>query len=208
MIARKAGYVRARVDGNLYELSESIPLEKNKKHTIEIVVDRLVVNPEIKGRLADSIETATSLSGGLLTVDVIGGEELTFSQNYSCPEHGVSVEELTPRMFSFNNPFGACPKCTGLGMYMSIDPALIVPDPKLSIRQGAIHASGWNYVDGGTIAQMYYEGLAAHYGFSLDTPFKELPAKAVDVLFYGIKGEKDQDGAEKGIRTRRVHHRF
>ena len=188
--ARKAGYVRARVDGNLYELSESIPLEKNKKHTIEIVVDRLVVNPEIKGRLADSIETATSLSGGLLTVDVIGGEELTFSQNYSCPEHGVSVEELTPRMFSFNNPFGACPKCTGLGMYMSIDPALIVPDPKLSIRQGAIHASGWNYVDGGTIAQMYYEGLAAHYGFSLDTPFKELPAKAVDVLFYGTKGEK------------------
>ncbi len=188
--ARKAGYVRARVDGNLYELSESIPLEKNKKHTIEIVVDRLVVNPEIKGRLADSIETATSLSGGLLTVDIVGGEELTFSQNYSCPEHGVIVEELTPRMFSFNNPFGACPKCTGLGMYMSIDPALIVPDPKLSIRQGAIHASGWNYVDGGTIAQMYYEGLAAHYGFSLDTPFKELPAKAVDVLFYGTKGEK------------------
>ena len=188
--ARKSGYVRVRVDGNLYDLSEAITLEKNKKHTIEIVVDRLVVQPDIKGRLADSIETATSLTGGLLTVDVIGGEELTFSQNYSCPEHGVSVEELSPRMFSFNNPFGACPKCTGLGMYMSMDPDRILTNRKLSIRQGAIHASGWNYVDGGTIAQMYYEGLAAHYHFSLDTPVKDLPKEIVDILLYGTKGEK------------------
>ena len=188
--ARKSGYVRVRVDGNLYDLSEAITLEKNKKHTIEIVVDRLVVQPDIKGRLADSIETATSLTGGLLTVDVVGGEELTFSQNYSCPEHGVSVEELSPRMFSFNNPFGACPKCTGLGMYMSMDPDRILTNRKLSIRQGAIHASGWNYVDGGTIAQMYYEGLAAHYHFSLDTPVKDLPKEIVDILLYGTKGEK------------------
>ena len=188
--ARKAGYVRVRVDGNIYDLSETIGLEKNKKHTIEIVVDRLVIREDIKGRLADSIETATGLSGGILSVDVIGGEELTFSQNYSCPEHGVSIEELSPRMFSFNNPFGACPKCTGLGVFMSMDPDRIIPNHSLSIRGGAITASGWSYAEGGTIAQMYYEGLAAHYGFSLDTPVKDLPKKIVDILLYGTKGEK------------------
>ncbi len=188
--ARKSGYVRARVDGIVYDLSEPIKLEKNKKHTIEIVIDRLVISEEIRSRLADSIETATALSGGLLTVDVIDGEEMTFSQNYSCPEHGVSIEELSPRMFSFNNPFGACPKCTGLGIFMSIDPDLIVSNKNLSIREGGIRASGWSYLDGGTIAQMYYEGLAEHYGFSLDTPIKNLPKKVMDVIFYGSKGEK------------------
>ena len=190
--ARTAGYARARIDGEMHDLLEPVTLDKNKKHTIEIVVDRLVVRPDMLRRLSDSVETATEQSGGLLTVDVIGGEELTFSRNYACPEHGISVEELSPRMFSFNNPFGACPKCTGLGIYMSMDPELIVPQPELSIRQGAIQASGWNYKTGGTIAQMYYDGLAAHYGFSLDTPYRELPAAVKDVLLYGTKGEKIQ----------------
>ncbi len=190
--ARTAGYARARIDGEMHDLLEPITLDKNKKHTIEIVVDRLVVRPDMLRRLSDSVETATEQSGGLLTVDVIGGEELTFSRNYACPEHGVSVEELSPRMFSFNNPFGACPKCTGLGIYMSMDPELIVPQPELSIREGAIQASGWNYKTGGTIAQMYYDGLAAHYGFSLDTPYRDLPAAVKDVLLYGTKGEKIQ----------------
>ncbi len=192
--ARKSGYVRARVDGILYDLSEKIPLEKNKKHTIEIIVDRLVIHEDIRGRLADSIETATTLSGGVLTVNVVeregDGRDMTFSQNYSCPEHGVSIDELTPRMFSFNNPYGACPKCTGLGSYMSIDPDLIIANRNLSIREGAIRASGWSYIDGGTIAQMYYEGLAAHYHFSLDTPINQLPKKILDILLYGSKGEK------------------
>ena len=192
--ARKSGYVRARVDGILYDLSEKIPLEKNKKHTIEIIVDRLVIHEDIRGRLADSIETATTLSGGVLTVNVVeregDGRDMTFSQNYSCPEHGVSIDELTPRMFSFNNPYGACPKCTGLGSYMSIDPDLIIANRNLSIREGAIRASGWSYIDGGTIAQMYYEGLAAHYHFSLDTPLNQLPKKILDILLYGSKGEK------------------
>ena len=190
--ARTAGYARARIDGEMHDLLEPITLDKNKKHTIEIVVDRLVVRPDMLRRLSDSVETATEQSGGLLTVDVIGGEELTFSRNYACPEHGVSVEELSPRMFSFNNPFGACPKCTGLGIYMSMDPELIVPQPELSIRKGAIQASGWNYKTGGTIAQMYYDGLAAHYGFSLDTPYRDLPAAVREVLLYGTKGEKIQ----------------
>ncbi len=188
--ARKAGYARARVDGILYDLLETIPLDKNKKHTIEIVVDRLVVRDDIVGRLTDSVETATALSGGLLTVDVIDGEELTFSRNYACPDHGVSVEELSPRMFSFNNPFGACPKCTGLGIYMSMDPERVIVDDTLSIREGAIQASGWSYKEGGTIAKMYYDGLAAHYGFSLDTPVKDLPKEALDVILYGTRGEK------------------
>ena len=190
--ARKSGYVRVRVDGILYDLSEKIPLEKNKKHTIEII--RLVIHEDIRGRLADSIETATTLSGGVLTVNVVeregDGRNMTFSQNYSCPEHGVSIDELTPRMFSFNNPYGACPKCTGLGSYMSIDPDLIIANRNLSIREGAIRASGWSYIDGGTIAQMYYEGLAAHYHFSLDTPINQLPKKILDILLYGSKGEK------------------
>ena len=188
--ARKAGYARARVDGSLYDLLEPIPLDKNKKHTIEIVVDRLVMRPDITGRMSDSVETATELSGGLLTVDVIGGEELTFSRSYACPEHGISVEELSPRMFSFNNPFGACPQCGGLGIHMAMDPDRIITDPTLSIREGAIQASGWNYKTGGTIARMYYDGLAAHYGFSLDTPYKDLPATVQQILLYGTVEEK------------------
>ena len=188
--ARKAGYARARVDGIIYDLIETIPLDKNKKHTIDIVVDRLVVRDDIVGRLTDSVETATALSGGLLTVDVLGEEELTFSRNYACPDHGVSVEELSPRMFSFNNPFGACPKCTGLGIYMSMDPERVIVDDTLSIREGAIQASGWSYKEGGTIAKMYYDGLAAHYGFSLDTPVRDLPKEALDAILYGTRGEK------------------
>ena len=188
--ARKSGYARARVDGILYDLTEKIELDKNKKHTIEIVVDRLVVKEDIRSRLADSVETATNLAEGILTVDVVGGEELNFSRNYACPDHGVSVEELSPRMFSFNNPFGACPKCTGLGIFMSMDPERIVPDTSLSVRQGCFPGSGWNYKDGGTIAKMYFDGLAEHYGFSLDTPFKDLPKVAQDVLLYGTGGEK------------------
>jgi len=188
--ARKSGYARARVDGILYDLMEQIELDKNKKHTIEIIVDRLVVKEDIRSRLADSVETATGLAEGLLTVDVVGGEDLTFSRNYACPDHGVSVEELSPRMFSFNNPFGACPKCTGLGIFMAMDPDRIVPDPALSVRGGCFPGSGWNYKDGGTIAKMYFDGLAQHYGFSLDTPFGELPKDVRDVLLYGTKGEK------------------
>ena len=190
--ARKGGFVRVRADGILYDLSEKIKLEKNKKHTIEIVVDRLVIRPDIRSRLADSLETASSLAGGLTIVNVMkpeGEEDILFSQNYACPEHGISVEELSPRIFSFNNPFGACPKCTGLGVFMKIDPDLIIPDKKLSINKGGLKASGWA-MEGSTIAAMYMKGLAKHYGFSLDTPIGELPPEIVDILLYGSKGEK------------------
>ncbi|MCI9552791.1 MAG: excinuclease ABC subunit UvrA, partial [Acutalibacter sp.] len=187
--ARRGGFVRARVDGILYDLNEPISLNKNQKHNIEIVVDRLVVKADIRSRLADSIEVASGLTGGLVVVNVIDGEDITFSQNYACPEHGVSVDELTPRMFSFNNPFGACKKCTGLGVFMRIDPANIIPDKKLSIRKGGLKASGWA-MEGSTIATMYMEGLAKHYHFSLDTPIGELPPEIVDILLYGTKGEK------------------
>ena len=187
--ARRSGFVRARVDGELVDLADEIKLDKQKKHTIEIVVDRLVVRPDVRGRLSDSVETAVGLADGLLTVDVVGGEELKFSQNYACPEHGVSIEELTPRMFSFNNPFGACPTCTGLGMQYAIDPDLVLPDRSLSINEGAIRASGWSVKDG-TIARMYFTGLAAHYGFSLDTPIKALPKKIVDIILYGNGKER------------------
>jgi excinuclease ABC subunit A len=195
--ARRSGYVRARIDGNLYDLTETPALEKNKKHTIEIVVDRLVVNEGIRSRLAGSLETALSLSGSLAVVDVIGGEEIVFSQSFSCPEHDISVEELAPRMFSFNNPYGACPKCTGLGTFLKVDPELIVPNKNLTIRQGAIRASGWYYSDGG-IAQMYYEGLASHYGFSLDVPYKNMSQRAKDILMFGNGGEKISVRRETG----------
>lgn len=188
--AKKDGYVRVRVDGIIYDLSEKIELDKNKKHNIEIVVDRLVVKESIRSRLADSVETATGLSNGILLVDVIDGEEKLYSLDYACPEHGVSIEELEPRMFSFNNPFGACPTCSGLSVFMKPDPNLIVPDKNLSLRQGAIKASGWNNADGGTIAQMYMEGIANKYDFTLDTPFKDIPADGVDAIMYGTKGEK------------------
>ena len=187
--ARRSGFVRARVDGLVYDLNEKIQLEKNRKHTIEIIVDRLVIKPDIRSRLADSIETASGLTGGVVIINVIEGEDITFSQNYACPEHGVSVEGLTPRMFSFNNPFGACKKCTGLGVFMKIDPELIIPDKRLSINKGGLKASGWA-MEGSTIAAMYMKGLAEHYHFSLDTPLGELPEEIIDILLYGTKGEK------------------
>lgn len=187
--ARKAGYVRVRVDGVIYDLAERIALEKNKKHSIEIVVDRLVIQPDMKSRLADSAEIAAGLSGGLVLINVVDGEDMLFSQNYACPEHGGSMEELAPRMFSFNNPFGACPTCTGLGVFMKIDPDLILPDRRLSINQGGLKASGWA-MEGSTIAAMYLQALAKQYKFSLDTPIAELPPEILDILLYGTKGEK------------------
>ena len=186
--ARKSGYVRVRVDGLIYDLSETIKLEKNKKHTIEIVVDRLVIKPEIRSRLSDSIETASSLTGGLTIINVVDGKDITFSQNYACPEHVISIDELTPRMFSFNNPFGACKKCTGLGVFMKVDPDLVIPNKELSVRQGGIKASGWA-MEGSTIASMYFEALAKQYHFSLDTPIKDLPAEIVHLLLYGTPAE-------------------
>ena len=196
--ARKEGYVRVRIDGELRELSEEIKLEKNKKHTVEIVVDRLIIKDGIRRRLADSVETATALSGGLLSVDVVGGEELTFSQNYACPEHGATIDELSPRMFSFNNPFGACPKCTGLGVFKSLDPELIFKDKNLSIREGGIRSNGWDYLGAGSIAQMHFNAVAEHVGFSLDTPIKDLSDEAINTLLYGTGDVKIRMKHHKG----------
>ncbi len=188
--ARKSGFVRVRVDGSIYDLSEEIKIDKNKKHNIEVVVDRLVVQESIKSRLTDSIETATHLSKGLVLCDVIDGEEELFSLEYACPEHGVSIEEMSPRMFSFNNPFGACKRCSGLGTFMEIDENLVIPNRKLSINQGAVKASGWNVADGSSIARMYFEALANEYNFSLDMPVEMLPKEAIDVILHGTKGKK------------------
>ena len=188
--ARRSGFVRVRVDGSIYDLSEEIKMDKNKKHNIEVVVDRLVVSESIRSRLTDSIETATHLSKGLVLCDVIGGEEQLFSLDYACPEHGVSIEEMSPRMFSFNNPYGACKRCSGLGTFMEIDENLIIPNRKLSINQGAIKASGWNVADGSSIAKMYFEALANEYKFSLDMPVEMLSKEALDVIFHGTKGKK------------------
>lgn len=188
--AKKSGYVRARIDGNIYDLSENIKLDKNKKHNIEIIIDRLVIKDGIKSRLADSVELASKLAAGTVLVDIVDGEELIFSQNWACPIHGAGIDELSPRLFSFNNPFGACPKCAGLGFQMKVNPDLVIPNKKLSINQGAINASGWNVTDSSSIATMYFKGLASHYGFSMDTPVEELPHKALDVLLYGTKGER------------------
>ena len=187
--AKKSGYVRVRVDGILYDLSEKIELEKNKKHNIEIVVDRLMVKEGMQMRLTESIETATALSGGLLIVDVNQGEEeLLFSQSFSCPDCGVDLMEIEPRMFSFNNPSGACPTCTGLGMQMKFDEQLIVPNEELSIMQGAIAAPGYNSVNAkGSMSKVLFDALAAKYGFSLETPFRDLPRKIKDIIFYGTK---------------------
>ena len=187
--AAKSGFVRVRVDGIIYDLSEEIKPEKNKKHSIEIIVDRLVVREEIRSRLADSIEVASKLSGGLVIAAVSGGEDILFSQNYACPDHGISIDELSPRMFSFNNPYGACKKCTGLGVFMKIDIDRIIPDRTKSVRQGAIKGSGWA-MEGSTIASMYFEAISKRYGFSLDTPVGELPEEIIDILLYGTKGEK------------------
>jgi len=231
--ARRGGFVRVRVDGSVYDLSEQIQMDKNIKHTVEIVVDRLVLGEGIRGRLAESIETAVALTDGLLIVDIVdvpvslttpplrgtppmegngttlesgefpsiggvaaqptgwsGENEMLFSLNYACPEHGVSIPEMTPRMFSFNNPYGACQTCSGLAQFMVADPERIIPNPRLTIRQGAIRASGWTAAEGGTIAQTYLEGLANHYDFSLDVPVNELSKQALDVILYGTKGEK------------------
>ena len=193
--ARKDGYVRVRIDGEVYDLSEEIKLEKTKKHTIETVIDRLVLKDGVAKRLTDSVETALKLSGGIVTVSVVGGEEYTFSENYACPDHDVSMPELAPRMFSFNSPFGACPTCTGLGIFMKINPLLLVPDESKSLAEGCIRASGWGTTgwgakEEGTIALMYYKGLAEHYGFSINTPYRELSDEVKDVIMYGTNGEK------------------
>ncbi|WP_306488764.1 excinuclease ABC subunit UvrA [Agathobaculum sp.] len=185
--ARKQGYVRVRVDGEVRDLAEEIKLKKTQKHNIEIVVDRVVIRPDARGRITDSVETATALSGGLVIADVIGGDPLSFSQNYACEDCGISIEELTPRMFSFNNPYGACPVCTGLGMQKRVDPERIIPNPKLSIKQGAIRASGWGNADPGTIAAMYYNALGKKHGFTLDTPAEELSDAAMHELLYGTE---------------------
>ena len=187
--AGKSGFVRVRVDGIIYDLSEEIPMDKNKKHNIEVVVDRLVIKESIRSRLADSLETVFSLSEGSVIVDVIGGEELIFSQNYACPEHNISIEELTPRMFSFNNPFGACPHCTGLGIFQKIDPELIVPNKELTISEGAIKASGWNSLDENSISLMYYKAISKEYDIPLDVPVKNLTKKQLNVFLYGTKGK-------------------
>ena len=187
---RSQGYVRARIDGEIVDLSEDIKLKKNNKHNIEVVVDRLVIKPDIKSRLADSIEAATVLADGVVLVDIVGDREELFSLNYACPEHGISIEEMSPRMFSFNNPFGACPKCDGLGVFKEIDENLIITDRKLSINQGAIKASGWNVADGGSIARMYMEALAEEYNFSLDMPVEMLSEDSLRAILYGTNGKK------------------
>ena len=201
--ARRGGYSRVRIDGNLYDLDEEITLEKNIKHTVEIVVDRLAMRKGIRGRLADSLETALALTGGIAEIDVIGGECMTFSQNFACPEHGISIGDLSPRLFSFNNPQGACEKCTGLGTFMRVDEERILPNKNLSIRQGAIKASGWYYAEG-SVSEMYYLGLGKKYGFTLDTPIKDI-LKVSDEELPLLTGTTDCESgtaqlAQNGIR--------
>lgn len=189
--AKKNGYVRARIDGEVYDLSDEIKLDKKKKHTIEIIVDRLKIKNGIQKRLTDSAETTSMLSGGLIVVDVIGGKSITFSENFSCPECGINIPEIEPRSFSFNNPSGACPECGGLGMMMKFSPELIVPNESLSIAKGAINAPGFNSVNSnGSMSFELFKALAKKYEFSLDTPFGELPENIRDIIFYGTKGEK------------------
>ena len=176
---------------SVYDLSEEIPLDKNKKHNIEVVVDRLVIREDIAQRLTDSVEVASNLAGGIVIIDIVGEDrDILFSQNYACEDCGVSIEELTPRMFSFNNPFGACPTCTGLGSQMKIDPELIIPNKNLSILEGAITASGWNNIKSDGISRMYFDALAKRYQFKLSTPVKDLPPEVLDVILYGTRGEK------------------
>ena len=188
--AKRSGYVRARVDGLVYDLGEEIPLEKNKKHNIEVIVDRIAIKESARRRIADSTETALGLSGGLMTAELAGsGEEISFSQNYACPDCGISLEEITPRLFSFNNPHGACPTCSGLGIQMLIDPDLIFPNKKLSLDNGGISATGWNNIKGESISRMYFEALAKRYHFKLSDPVEALSKEAVDAILYGTKGE-------------------
>lgn len=187
---RKQGFVRCRIDGEVVDLQDEIKLSKTKKHNIEVVVDRLVIKDGIQSRLTDSVETATKIGNGLLIVDVNGESEELFSLNYACPEHGVSIEEMSPRMFSFNNPFGACKKCDGLGTFKEIDPDLIIPDKKMSINQGAIKASGWNVAEGSSIARMYMDALAKEYNFSLDMPVEMINDEGLNAILYGTDGKK------------------
>ena len=187
---RKQGFVRCRIDGEIVDLQDEIKLSKTKKHNIEVVVDRLVIKEGIESRLTDSVETATKIGNGLLIVDVNGESEELFSLNYACPEHGVSIEEMSPRMFSFNNPFGACKKCDGLGTFKEIDPDLIIPDKKMSINQGAIKASGWNVAEGSSIARMYMDALAKEYNFSLDMPVEMINDEGLNAILYGTDGKK------------------
>ena len=197
--ARKSGYVRVRVDASLYDLSEEIKLDKNRKHNIEVVVDRLVIRQDIARRLTDSVETASALAGGLVILNIVNEDrDILFSQNYACEDCGISIEELTPRMFSFNNPYGACPTCTGLGAQLKVDPDLILPNKKLSILEGAITASGWNNIKGDSISRMYFDALAKKYGFKLSTPVEELPAEILDRILYGTQGEKLKLTYERG----------
>ena len=187
---RREGYARARVDGTVYDLSEVPALDKKFKHSIEAVIDRLVIKRDIGGRLTDSLENAFRLGKNLAIVQVVDGEELLFSQNYACADCGIDMEEPTPRMFSFNNPFGACPSCSGLGTLKKIDPALLVPNPALSLAQGAIDVMGWNSGSRGTIAAMYFQALCDHYGVSMDTPYRELPERVQQAILYGTGAEK------------------
>ncbi|WP_294835493.1 excinuclease ABC subunit UvrA [Eubacterium sp.] len=187
---RKQGFVRCRIDGEIVDLQDEIKLSKTKKHNIEVVVDRIVIKDGIQSRLTDSVETATKIGNGLLIVDINGENEELFSLNYACPEHGVSIEEMSPRMFSFNNPFGACKKCDGLGTFKEIDPDLIIPDKKMSINQGAIKASGWNVAEGSSIAKMYMDALAKEYNFSLDMPVEMINDEGLHAILYGTDGKK------------------
>jgi excinuclease ABC subunit A len=188
--ARKNGYVRIRIDGEVMDINDEIKLDKNRKHTIEIVVDRLIVRPGIQKRLTDSIETSLNLTGGILVVDVIGKEEMLFSQNFSCTECGISIEELTPRMFSFNNPFGACPNCGGLGTLMKIDPDLVIVDKTKALTEGALTTTGWNFTNEDAYSRMYLDALAKHYGFDINTPVEKLPPEILDKILYGTGSEK------------------
>ncbi len=194
---QKDGYVRVRVDGVQYDITDVPPLEKKLKHTIEAVIDRLVIKPGIGSRLSDSLETAFRMAENLAIVDIVGGKSLLFSQNYACPDCGISMEELSPRMFSFNNPYGACPTCSGLGSLMKIDPDLVIPDRSLSLNQGAVNVSGWNSASKGSIAAMYFKALGEYLGFSLDTPVRDLPKKALDAILYGTGKEKLHIAYEK-----------
>ena len=189
--ARRSGYVRVRVDGNLFDLSEEIPLEKNIKHNIEVIVDRLVIRPDITQRLTDSCEIASKLSGGIVVINLVREDkDLLFSQNYACEDCGISIEELSPRSFSFNNPYGACPTCAGLGHQMKVDPDIVIPNKELSILDGAICASGWNNIRGDGISRMYFDALSKKFHFRLDTPVKQLSPEVMDIILHGTKGEK------------------
>ncbi len=186
---KKNGFVRARIDGEIHDLSENISLSKNQKHSIDAIVDRIVIKKEVKSRISEAVESACNLSAGIVTVNVNMEKDILFSKNYACPIHNISIEELSPRMFSFNSPFGACKKCTGLGVFMKVDPNLVVPDKNKSIHEGGIKGSGWS-MEGNSIANMYFDALAKKYKFSLDTPIKDLPENILNIILYGTNGEK------------------